>query len=198
MEETVLRENTSEYHAVHWYALKVFFNKVFDIETYFKERQVESYFPCVKTVVVHKGVKKKVRRPVINSLMFFRSTEHEAVGYQKELTDRVILYTSIHCDKKIPAAIPEHEMKVFMLVTSTEEEGLDYFGEDASVFHKGEHVRVTGGMFEGAEGYIRRIKGNRRLVVAIQGICAVATTYIPQCFLEKIEDVSEEGNAADN
>ena len=31
-----------------------------------------------------------------------------------------------------------------------------------------------------------RIKGNRRLIVAIQGVCAVATAYIPQCFLRKI------------
>ena len=52
---------------------------------------------------------------------------------------------------------------------------------------KGDKVRVTGGLFEGAEGYIKRIKGNHRLVVAIEGITAVATSYIPTCYLERIE-----------
>ena len=42
------------------------------------------------------------------------------------------------------------------------------------------------GKFKGAEGYICRIKKNSRLVVAIQGVCAVATSYIPQSFIQKI------------
>ena len=50
----------------------------------------------------------------------------------------------------------------------------------------GVRVRVTEGPFKGAEGYIKRIKGNRRLIVSIEGVVAVATTYIPGCFLEKI------------
>ena len=32
---------------------------------------------------------------------------------------------------------------------------------------------------EGAEGIVRRIKGRRRLVVSITGVCAVATSFIP-------------------
>ena len=45
---------------------------------------------------------------------------------------------------------------------------------------------VIDGKFKGAEGYICRIKKNSRLVVAIQGVCAVATSYIPQSFIQKI------------
>ena len=33
---------------------------------------------------------------------------------------------------------------------------------------------------------IKRIKGKRRLIVSITGICAVATSFIPNCFLQKI------------
>lgn len=43
-------------------------------------------------------------------------------------------------------------------------------------------MRVTEGPFKGAEGYIKRIKGNRRLIVSIEGVVAVATTYIPGVF----------------
>lgn len=172
--------------AIHWYALKVFYNKVFEIEDLLTKDKIESYIPCETVLVVHDGVKKKVRKPVISSLLFFRSTEKQALLLQQRLTDRVILYTRNIDMKKQPLAIPEREMNLFMLVSSSGEKGLEYFGDDRMEFHTGERVRVIDGSFKGAEGYIHRIKGNRRLIVSIQGVCAVATSYIPQCFLVKI------------
>ena len=85
-------------------------------------------------------------------------------------------------------------MNIFILVTSSGEKGLEYLGDDRTEFYVGEPVRVIDGPFKGAEGYIRRIKGNRRLVVTIQGICAVATSYIPQCFLQKINKETKQGS----
>lgn len=73
-----------------------------------------------------------------------------------------------------------------MLVSSSGEQGMEYFGADEPKFHWGEHVKVIGGKFKGAEGYICRIGKNSRLVVAIEGVCAVVTSYIPKVFLEKI------------
>ena len=88
----------------------------------------------------------------------------------------------------MPAIISDHEMSIFKMVTSDGNPDLEYMDPGAISFKKGQHVRVTGGLFEGAEGYIQRIHGNRRLVVAIEGVVAVATSYIPSCFLEKIDD----------
>ena len=49
----------------------------------------------------------------------------------------------------------------------------------------------------GAEGHICRIRGNRRLVVSINGICAVATSYVPACFLQKLPEATKRGNPPD-
>ena len=179
-------KNLSE-TSIHWYALKVFFNRVFWVEDYLKKRQINSYIPCETTFVVLKnGVKKKIRKPVISSLLFFQSTEHQALEVQELLNNRVMLYVKQNSLSKKPIAIPEKEMNMFMLVSSSGEKGLEYFGDFSVPYHKGEHVRVIDGPLKGAEGYIRRIKGNHRLIVAIQGVCAVATSYIPQCILQKI------------
>lgn len=78
-------------------------------------------------------------------------------------------------------------MNVFMLVASSGETGLEYFGDEDRKFAEGQRVRVTDGPFRGAEGSIQRIHGDRRLLVSIRGICAVATTYIPKAFLEEIK-----------
>ena len=162
----------------HWFALKVYYNKVFEIET---------YIPCEETLMEHNGIKKKLRRPVINSLMFFRSTVRRALEVQRQFMNKVILYTRQKELKKLPLAIPEREMDIFMLVTSSGEQGMEYFGEDNPKFYKGERVRVIDGTFKGAEGVICRIRKNSRLVVTVQGVCAVATSYIPQAFLMKLQ-----------
>ena len=174
---------------IHWYGLKVFFNKVFEIETLLSADGVESYIPCEMVTVEVRGVRKQVRRTVIPSLMFFRSTEEYARELQTSppLRGRVMLYTYVNEKwKKVPFPISEYEMDMFKLVTSSGAAGLDYFGDDSIVYGIGDRVRVTGGVFKGAEGYIKRIKGKRRLIVSITGIGAVATSFIPNCFLQKI------------
>ncbi len=151
-----------------------------------KKDKIESYIPCEEVLVEHNGKKKTVRKPVINSLMFFRSTIKHAIEIQQRFMNKVIVYTRLKGLKKIPLAIPEREMNIFMLVTSSGERGMEYFGEDNPKFYKGERVRIIDGKFKGAEGIICRIRKNRRLVVTVQGICAVATSYIPQSFLQRI------------
>lgn len=178
--------NVEMYTGKHWFALKVFYNKVFEVEDLLKKDKVETYIPCEEVLMERNGVKRKVRRPVVNSLMFFRSTVRHALEVQRQFTDKVILYTRLKGLKRIPLAIPEREMNIFMLVTSSGEQGMEFFGEDNPKFHRGERVRVIDGKFKGAEGIICRIKKNSRLVVTLQGVCAVATTYIPQTFLQRI------------
>ena len=119
--------------------------------------------------------------------MFFHSSPLEARRVQQVVRGKAMVYTHQTLEGWIPAPISEHEMNVFRLVVSSGADGLEYFDNDPRVFKRGERVRVTGGLFAGAEGHIVRIKGDRRLIVSLTGICAVATSYIPQCFLEKIE-----------
>ena len=99
---------------MHWYAFKVFYNKVFEIEDSLNKDKIESYIPCERILVERGGVKKHVRKPIISSLLFFHSTEKQALALQQKLTDRVLLYTRLVNWQKQPIAIPEREMKIFI------------------------------------------------------------------------------------
>ena len=169
----------------NWYALKVFYNRVAKIETLLKGRNIESYIPMRSIERVVAGRKVRRRKPAISSLMFMRCSEAEASELQKALLGEVMVYRNR--GERQPAAIPDSEMQMFIRVTSIDDLGLEYLGEVNEEWATGDKVRVTGGIFQGAEGYIKRIKGNHRLVVAIEGVIAVATSYIPTCFLEKVE-----------
>ena len=70
----------AENHELHWYALKVFYNKVFAVEEELTADGTECYVPVEETMVERGGQRRKVRRPVINSLMFFRADEEAAVA----------------------------------------------------------------------------------------------------------------------
>lgn len=116
-------------------------------------------------------------------IVFMRCTLKYAVDLIADYWGRVFFF--LDPDRKHPESIPEKEMNNFILVTSVFYD-LIPLGEVSGDFLTGDRVRVTSGLFRGAEGYVKRIKGDRRLVVSINCIAAVATCYIKPEFLEKI------------
>lgn len=169
-----------------WYALKVFYNKVFEMERYLKAVGVETYVPVRVIEKTIKGENSYFQKPAVSSLMFFRIEETSMKKVLEAIEGRALVYC--RCGSKEPAPIPDREMQVFQLVTSGHQDHLEFFDGNVSKFCTGQRVRVVDGSFKGAEGYIKRIKGNRRLIVCIEGIVAVATSYIPSCMLEPIND----------
>ena len=100
-------------------------------------------------MVMRNGVRKIIRKPIISSILFFHSTTLRAMEIQRQFTDKVILYTRDKELKKVPLIIPDREMNIFMLVTSSGEKGMEYLGADSTKFCRGERVRVIDGKFKG-------------------------------------------------
>ncbi len=109
-----------------------------------KRQDRDLSIPCEETLMERNGIKKKLRRPVINSLMFFRSTVCRALEVQRQFTNKVILYTRQKgLKKRLPLAIPDQEMTFSMLVTSFGERD-EYFGRTIPSFTR-ENVWVIDG-----------------------------------------------------
>jgi transcription antitermination factor NusG len=51
---------------------------------------------------------------------------------------------------------------------------------------EGRRVRINEGAFAGVEGVIKRIKRNKHVVVQIEGVTAVAITFVPSSYLSII------------
>ena len=169
----------------NWYALKVFYGKVFEIEDRLAAMDLETYIPVRKDLLKGEEHMRALRRlatpddrrrdnqfvqegpliykrvPVVSSLLFVRAPK-----------DRL---------KEIEDCVKEK--------CSSGAEGLEFFADDDLTRYKaGDRVRVLEGPLQGAEGYIKRIRKDRRLLVAIEGFIAVATSFIPPQFLEKVSD----------
>ena len=172
---------------LHWYALKVFYNRVVYLKSLLPPG-IESYVP-VHTVETHEHGRLAYEEvPLIPSLMFVRCEERWLVNF-KQLHNEDFMYYTVkdQAGNNIPGPIRDEEMRSFILVTSADAgRNATYFGADAPEYHTGDRVRVTGGIYAGAEGYIKRIKKDRKLIVAVSGIAVVAVSYIHPDFLEKI------------
>lgn len=171
---------------LHWYAFKVFYNKVFEIDKGFRATRVETYFPVVKSYKLVDDKQKLEVKPAISSLIFVHCTVDQVVALQQDFYGRVLLYTHVTDGIRRPSPIDEEEMRIFKLVTSVEDERLQYLDVGSINYKEGQRVKVLDGPYQGCEGYIKRIKGNRRLLVAVEGLALVATSYIPSEFLEKV------------
>ena len=54
-------------------------------------------------------------------------------------------------------------MRSFIAVSGNYEEQIVYLDPAVTALQKGDRVRITGGVFEGVEGIILRVKGDRRV-----------------------------------
>jgi len=84
-----------------------------------------------------------------------------------------------------PAVIKEAEMKAFMDVLAAKSYKVQLLQDSYSKFTTGTRVRVKAGMFEGLEGHVLRMKGDRKLVIGLDDI-AIAITGIHFTLLEPV------------
>ena len=157
----------NEVPTLHWYAIKAFWRRTSAVTETFDDAGTEYYAQKIlpSYIFVHTD------RPTIKKM------QSACFGKYYVYADR---------ETKEPCIIPDKEFETFRIVTSAAASGLEFLDDNPEKYQKGDKVRVTGGPFEGAEGYVVRIKKDRRLVVTISGVAAIATSFIPMELLEKI------------
>lgn len=133
----------------------------------------------------HEGVETS-RINDLPTLLFLHCDSKKIEDIRSCLYDRVLFYRAP--DKTHVEAIPDRVMKTFLILAPYHDEPVIYLSIDDPHFLEGKRKRVTSGLFKGCEGVVKRIKGERRLIVQINARAAIATPYIPKEFLEDLED----------
>ena len=82
-------------------------------------------------------------------------------------------------------------MQNFIAVAGNYEESVLYLDPVDLQLSKGTRVRITGGVFEGVEGVFIRVRHDRRVVVCIEGITVLATTFVPPSLVEPIGPIDK-------
>lgn len=169
-----------------WFAVNVFFNRVTRMSSVLNEDDVQYYVPMRTVEMFKDGQKTYEQRQLVTSLLFLRCNVQYLNLLKEKFGDAFYVYADV--ETKRPRIIPDKEMDSFILVTSVGDKGMELLSDKYYDCKIGDHVRVIDGVFKGAEGYVKRIQGRKRLIVSIEGIAVVATSYIPRSFLEKLDD----------
>ena len=167
---------------IEWYACRIFHNKMKLLKDSLEKDDIESFIPVRLIQLEQEDGFIYKEEPIIPSLIFIRTTENYLRALRERWTTHVSFYTIPGTSKL--AIISDREMDIFRFVLTKGCQQLETVDEKIV---SGNHVRITGGLFKGAEGYITRVHGTKRFVVLIKGVAAVATTFVPRCFIEKID-----------
>ena len=170
---------------VRWYALKIFYSRLMNIKADLDAKGITTYVAMTTIEKFENGKLTYVTKPLVNSLLFLRTTPSFLRSY-KELHNSDLMYYHDFVTKK-PAPIDDVEMRSFIILTAADRgTRVQYLGESVPDFKRGEHVRVIDGLYKGAEGYVKRIRHARKVLVSIQGVAVVALSNIHPDYLEKI------------
>lgn len=171
-----------------WYALKVFYNRFSAIVATLERDGVESYVPkTVVEVTTVDGRTSERERPLSAMLMFLCCDEAYIERMNKLLYEKAMVYH--YPGTNDPAPIPGEEMEDFITVTTAMQRGLELTHHEVTSNDRRTKYLVTEGQYKGVRGYLKRIRGEKRLVVPVADLLTLAaTSYIPSAFLAPIEN----------
>lgn len=169
----------------HWYAMRVTYSREVQMKDQLEQRGIECFIPMRYHTKVVRGRKVKLLKPVIHNLLFAHATPTEIQEVKKYY--EYLQYIVDRERQKI--IVPDAQMQTFIAVTGTYDDQLIWINPEDLNLKKGTRVRITGGDFEGQEGTFIKIKGARdkRVVIAIQGVIAVAMATLHPSLIEIIQ-----------
>ena len=176
-----------------WFPMRVTYHRELKIKTLLDSLGVENFLPMhYELVETRKGGKKRMLLPAIHNLIFVKSTQE----FLTELKMTREGFAPMRYIMKRPLAdkegksevmyVPERQMENFMRVASIQDDRVMFLDSSAFINKVGQRVKVTDGYFSGVEGVIKRINKNKRVVVQLEGIAAVAIAFVPASCLSVI------------
>ena len=179
-----------------WYVLRIKYGQVQFVADTIIEDCIYVYLAKVWKDIRNKETGKKQRKllPFMNLLIAYMAKQ-EAEKYVKDSS--VSKFTTYYYNHFVtnengynpPLTVSSKDMKPFVRVTSLLDEHVMEVDIKTCHFISDELVRVTAGPFEGITGRVARIARQNRVVIHIKGMqTGLTTAFIPQHFLEKVEN----------
>lgn len=167
---------------MNWYAAKVKYQTERKVKVWLDEQTIENFIPFHTVMIERNGRKIKREKPIVPGLLFIRTNYRIACTLPVESKIKLVFLRNLENHQFL--IVPDKQMEDFMFLLDLSETAVRI--ENANL-KRGDRVRVIKGDFAGIEGELVRIKGHKRVVVRLEGLFSLATTYIPSAYLEKIE-----------
>lgn len=170
---------------LQWFPMRVTYHRETRIKTLLDEMGIENFLPMHWVMVETKnGGKKRMLLPAIHNLIFVKSTQEfltELKMTREEFAPlRYLMKRSLSSKGKGDIiVVPNRQMENFIRVASVQDDRVMFLENNDFINKVGQKVKVTDGYFAGVEGVIKRINKNKRIVVQLEGVAAVAIAFVP-------------------
>ena len=174
---------------VAWYVLRVTYQREIAASKALEELQIEHYVPTVRTRIRNeKGVSIGWKtEPLIHNYIFINDSYENILKLKQTKLDYLRFVMGKDEKGLLSEAqyVPDKQMSDFMKVVRT----MGSKPVDVNIdLRKGDRVRVLTGPFEGVEGVFIKMptRHEKRVVIKIEGVAAVATMALNASDIEKI------------
>lgn len=173
----------------HWFLISPNYRRELKIKQYFESKGVTCFIPMRHIYRTIAGKKCLVEVPIISNYLFVKSTYDQLKAEKQtlELLDMPFKFRMDTMNRHQPIVISERLMKDFITVCQNQYSKFVDCDKQANI-KKGDLVEIVSGPFAGVQGYYARPFKDKCVVVLIENIAAVCTTYIPPSALRLVND----------
>ena len=173
-----------------WFVLRATYGRSEQAYNQIVKDHIEVYIPKHYVLKEINGKKKRILEPLLPNLLFVYATEGMCLSCLKKLS-YLRFYRNktkplnLQDGKHPPLTLDYDEMINFIRLTSIDDEHVRMVNVQHCHYKSNDWVRIIDGKFEGIIGRVARVAGQQTVVVEIEGLCLVATAYVPSAFIEK-------------
>ena len=178
----------------HWYAMRTTYGREQKAYDFIVSNGGTAFLPLIKQEKEVNGKKTIVEVSRIPNIFFVYGTRDEVQSFAFDNVHLPYLrfyYTSHHEGVKLikePLIVPDRQMRSLQILCQAEAEDIRFVPDKmVKKFREGDTVLITQGEFKGIEGKVARWHGQQRVAIIIEGLCVMATAYVPSAYLEKKE-----------
>ena len=177
----------------HWFVLRVSYGRATKAAALLEEElHITTFNPLHYVMKRVNGKLSRVQLPLLPGLIFVHTDAKPlATAMQRADVHSLVTYYYDHFTTgnngyNPPLVVPDAAMKNFITALSADSHDVRVVTPEHVHYKSGDIVRVTSGEFKGVEGRVARAAGQQRVIINIQGLCLVATAYVPTGCLEVV------------
>ena len=176
-----------------WYPMRVTYGREVKVKEALDKLGIDNFLPMhYELVDPGDGNKRRLLVPAIHNLIFIYDSREDITLLKTTRREfQPLRYITKHFAESVAdniLTVPETQMRNFMRVASVQDDSVIFLDNSDFLSKVGRRVLITEGYFAGVEGVVKRIKKNKHVVVQLEGLAAVAVTYVPASCLRTLDD----------
>ena len=167
---------------INWYVAHTRVNQELWIKKKLDELGIENFLPQEEQVRETPLGRKTIRVLLIHGMIFIHTDKATSFSLINDHGLNIVYLKDI--EGRGSLIVPDKQMRDFMFLLDFSPEGVEVLNKNLK---RGDRVRVIKGPLQGLEGELVRLMGHKRVVIRLEGVVSIATSYIPGSFLERVE-----------